>query len=173
MQEDLKNNKNKTQIKKNRTTKKSQNTSKIDIFNPKNFNINEKNNQYIKRKRNRCLKYKKRYFNDENISALHKKQSLQDSISNNEIWTNNHQTDEFFKEDILSGINWKKFKTFLPTKIMAQIKSYALKFFYKMKSCKDDSLGIDFTLNSINNIKDMIMQIESRYPNYYDIFLVL
>ena len=35
-----------------------------------------------------------------------------------------------------------------------------------MKLCKDESLGIDFTLKSVNNIKDMINQIKSKNPNY-------
>ena len=35
-----------------------------------------------------------------------------------------------------------------------------------MKACKDDSLGIDFTLSSINNVKDMINQIKIVNPHY-------
>jgi len=35
-----------------------------------------------------------------------------------------------------------------------------------MKTCKDDNLGIDFTLNSINNVKDMINQIKFVNPHY-------
>ena len=35
-----------------------------------------------------------------------------------------------------------------------------------MKTCKDDSLGIDFTLDSIKNVKDMINQIKLVNPNY-------
>ena len=35
-----------------------------------------------------------------------------------------------------------------------------------MKECKDKILGIDFILNSINNIKDMINQIKFINPNY-------
>ena len=41
-----------------------------------------------------------------------------------------------------------------------------------MKTCKDDNLGINFTLSSIHNIKDMINHIKTINPNYnsFDIF---
>ena len=68
-----------------------------------------------------------------------------------------------FNENVLSGINWKKVKTLIPTKTIAEIKSFAQNFFYKMKSCKDDNLGIDFSLNSVNSLKDMLYQIKSKY----------
>ena len=42
----------------------------------------------------------------------------------------------------------------------AQIRSHGQKFFNKMKTCKDDYLGIDFTFESIKNIRDMINQIK-------------
>ena len=35
-----------------------------------------------------------------------------------------------------------------------------------MKTCKDENLGIDFTLNSICNIRDMINQIKNHNSNY-------
>ena len=35
-----------------------------------------------------------------------------------------------------------------------------------MKSCKNDKLGIDFTLDSINNVNDMIEHIKLVNPNY-------
>ena len=46
------------------------------------------------------------------------------------------------------------------------MRSHAQKFFYKMKGCKDECLGIDFTSNSIRNIRDMINQIINRNSNY-------
>ena len=177
MEKNTKEYKDKSPKKKNRTTKMNQNVVKTNIFNSKNLNIMEKDKAYIQKKRKRSLSYKKGYFKAEKISALHKKykkQSLHDMISNNKIWEKMNRTDRTFsKKNILSGINWKKLKTLIPTKTTAEIKSFAKKFFYKMKCCKDDNLGIDFTLNSINNLKDMINQIKSKYPNYNQIFLIL
>ena len=42
-----------------------------------------------------------------------------------------------------------------------------------MKSFKDDNLGIDFTSNSINNLKDMLYQIQSKYPNIIGVISIL
>ena len=56
---------------------------------------------------------------------------------------------------------------------MAQVKSFAKIFFYRMKSCKDDNLQIDFTLNSVNTLKDMIVQIKSNYPDINTTILIL
>ena len=41
-----------------------------------------------------------------------------------------------------------------------------------MKSCKDENLGIDFTLKSVKNIKDMINQIKSKCANYDNMFIL-
>ena len=57
----------------------------------------------------------------------------------------------------LYGNNWKKIKTLISTRTAKQVRSHAQKFFIKMKFCKDEVLGIDFTLNDICNIKDMII----------------
>jgi len=47
-----------------------------------------------------------------------------------------------------------------------QVRSHAQKFYQKMKICKDEILGIDFTLNSVCNIRDMINQIKNNNINY-------
>ena len=131
----------------------SQYITKTNISNPKNLIIAGKDNVYTQKKRNRSLSDKKAYFKVEKNSVLHKMQSSHDSV--------------------LSGINWKQIKALIPTKITAEIKSFAKYFFYKMKSCKDDNLGIDFTSNSINNLKDMLFQIKSKYPNIIDCISIL
>ena len=40
-----------------------------------------------------------------------------------------------------------------------------------MKSCQDENLGIDFTLESVKNIRDMINQIKSKCANYNHMFI--
>ena len=164
MQENTKEYKDKSQNKKNRKTKMGQDVAKTNIFNSKNLNITIKNKTYIQKKRKRSLSNKK-------ASPLHKMQSLHDSISYKEILEKNESN--ILEENVLSGINWKKVKALIPTKTTAEVKSFAKKFFYKMKSCKDDDLGIDFTSNSINNLKDMLYQIQSKYPNIIDVISIL
>ena len=40
-----------------------------------------------------------------------------------------------------------------------------------MKSCKDENLGIDFTLKSVKNIRDMLNQIKTKCANYDSMFI--
>ena len=169
MDQNIKIHKNKTQTKKNRIIKMSQGIPTNTFTNVQSFNIKEKDNEYINKKRYRHLSDKKKYKVGKFL-ALHKKKSSHDSIFNSKIRTKNGTNK---KENVLSGINWKKIKALIPTKTMAEVKSFAKNYFYKMKSCKDDNLGIDFTSNSINNLKDIIDLIKSRYPNFNESFLVL
>ena len=86
-------------------------------------------------------------------------------------WTE-EERNRFIQGIALVGINWKKIKTLIPTRTAVQVRSHAQKFFLRMKLCKDENLGIDFTLESVNNIKDMINQIKSKNPNYNVIFIL-
>ena len=70
------------------------------------------------------------------------------------------------------GVKWKKIKTLIKTRTTAQIRSHSQKFFLKLKRVKDEQLGIDFTSNNINNLKEMINHIKSVNSDY-DIVKVL
>ena len=52
------------------------------------------------------------------------------------------------------------------TRSLPQIRSHAQKFFNRLKLCKSEELGIDFTKNEIKNIKDMINHIKLINSNY-------
>ncbi len=64
------------------------------------------------------------------------------------------------------GVNWKKIYPLIKTRTCDQIRSHAQKFFLKLKQVKDEQLGIDFTSDNINNIKDMINNIKSINSDY-------
>ena len=85
------------------------------------------------------------------------------------------ENNQFIQGIVLYGSNWKKVNTLIRTRSTVQVRSHAQKFFKKMKSYKNDKFGIDFTLDSINNINDMINQIKLNNPNYdiIDIFMKL
>ena len=70
------------------------------------------------------------------------------------------------------GIKWKKINPLIKTRTVAQIRSHAQKFFLRLKRVKDEKLGIDFTTNNIDNIKEMINHIKSVNSDY-DIVKVL
>ena len=75
------------------------------------------------------------------------------------------------------GVNWKKICDIhvIPSRTPIQIRSHAQKFFIKLKRCKDEELGIDFTSDNIKNINDMIAHIKSINKDYniVTIFLYL
>ena len=103
------------------------------------------------------------YFRIDDTNECKKK--ISDSIAANEGRWSKEEHDKFLEGIVLYGINWKKVKTLIGTRTSIQVRSHAQKFFYKMKTCKDENLGIDFTLNSISNIRDMINQIKNHNSN--------
>ena len=107
---------------------------------------------------------KKFYFRIEDTNEC-KIKSADNIVSNEGRWSK-EEHGKFLEGIVLYGINWKKVKTLIGTRTSIQVRSHAQKFFYKMKTCKDENLGIDFTLNSICNIRDMINQIKNHNSNY-------
>jgi len=86
-------------------------------------------------------------------------------ISNKGRWSK-EEHEKFLEGIALYGINWKKINPLIKTRTSQQVRSHAQKFYQKMKLCKDEILGIDFTLNSVCNIRDMINQIKNNNINY-------
>jgi SHAQKYF class myb-like DNA-binding protein len=64
------------------------------------------------------------------------------------------------------GVNWKKICPLIKTRTANQVRSHAQKFFLKLKQVKDEQLGIDFTSDNINSIRDMINNIKSINCDY-------
>ena len=64
------------------------------------------------------------------------------------------------------GVNWKKICPLIKTRTPNQVRSHAQKFFLKLKQVKDEQLGIDFTSDNINSIRDMINNIKSINCDY-------
>ena len=68
---------------------------------------------------------------------------------------------QFLKAIDKFGVDWRKIKRSIKTRTSNQIRSHSQKFYKKLKQCKDEDLGIDFTLDSIHNLKDIIKHIKS------------
>jgi len=94
-----------------------------------------------------------------------KNKSSDNFISKEGRWSK-EEHEKFLEGIVIYDINWKKVKTLIQTRTNTQVRSHAQKFFYKMKGCKDESLGIDFTSNTVRNIRDMINQIKNNNSNY-------
>ena len=156
------------------------------------FNVKrvvQKNNRVIQKK----LLFKTHFYFSKNISQnnndLNKNISLQKKVkrfrviyvkktlrnknkkinkNNNPItgrWTSREHKQ--FLEGLNSyGDNWKKINDIIQTRSPNQIISHAQKFYLKFKYIKDEKLGIDFTLNKINNINDMIKHIRLVNNNH-------
>ena len=80
-------------------------------------------------------------------------------------WTKDEK-DKFLEGIALYDTNWKKFTTLIKTRTLIQIRSHAQKFLIKLKNYKNEKLSIDFTLDTVTSIKDMIEQIKSLNRNY-------
>ena len=145
----------------------SENSKKIEderttnLFISQKINKLEKGNQRSKKRYIRFISIKRPYFKIENNSNVDKKKFVYSPNFNNGRWTE-EERNRFIQGIILYGNNWKKVKTLITTRSAVQVRSHAQKFFNKLKLCKDENLGIDFTLDSVNNIKDMINQIKSK-----------
>ena len=104
------------------------------------------------------------YFNVESLGKYNKK-AKEKKFAREGRWSKEEQ-EKFLEGITLYGTNWKKIKALVKTRTSIQICSHAQKFFSRMKACKDEKLGLDFTLNSVCSIADMINQIKSINNNY-------
>jgi len=151
------------------------------IFFDKNYNSRKSNGIQNKNEKNEIfivknyLTSRKLDLKDSKVKFITKKsfnerteyknKSSDNFISNEGRWSE-EEHEKFLNGIVIYGINWKKVKTLIETRTNMQVRSHAQKFFYKMKLCKDESLGIDFTSNTIRNIRDMINQIKNNNSNY-------
>ena len=101
------------------------------------------------------------------ITIKNDKKKIHMNGKDNEIgrWTK-EEREKFIEGISLYGTNWKKIDKLIKSRTSSQIRSHAQKFFIKLKSYKNLKLGIDFTSNSINSIKDMINHIKYINKNY-------
>ena len=116
----------------------------------------------LKEKKRNSFKFiikKPPYFKAHNLLDSHIKKS-----QNEGRWSNEEHC-KFLEGLELYGVKWKKYRNIIESRTLSQVRSHAQKFFLKMKLCKDENLGIDFTSNSIRNIGDMINQIKNNKNN--------
>ena len=96
----------------------------------------------------------------------YKKRQLNDNDDTNEGRWTREEHDKFLDGIFKYGANWKKVKTLISTRTIIQVRSHAQKFYMKLKMCKDERLGIDFTSDNITSIKEMILLIKTKNKNY-------
>ena len=74
---------------------------------------------------------------------------------NNGIWSDEEHK-KFIEALYIYNCKWPKIIKYIPTRTPDQLRSHAQKFYLRLKEFKDDSLGLDFTLETIKNLNDII-----------------
>ena len=157
-------------------------TEKIVYFNtkiPKKINnklisntINNSNNEIKNPKHNLTSKFslnkKIKLFK---VETFEEYDPDEDKTPNSGKWTLKEQI-QFFQALDKFGVKWKKFGKIIKTRTAGQIRSHCQKFFKRLKNCKDEELGIDFTSDNIKNMNDVINHIKSVNKNF-DIVSIL
>ncbi len=96
-----------------------------------------------------------------------KKKRVKFVVSNLELGRWSYEEHKRFVRSIVKYPNdWVKITKEVKTRSDVQIRSHCQKFFKKLKKCKSDQLGIDFTSDTIHSIKDMIDHVNSVNNNY-------
>jgi SHAQKYF class myb-like DNA-binding protein len=135
---------------------------------PKIFMIKKINNLRLEKARENTIKFlskKALRFVVEKNEEYNKKKLNENDEMNEGRWAE-EEHDKFLDGIAKYGINWKKVKTMINSCTPVQVRSHAQKFYRKLKMCKDEQLGIDFTKDDISNIRDMIHQIKETNSNY-------
>ena len=140
-----------------------QNTFKRKIF----FYKKIYKNQLEKDKENsiKFLSKKTLRFKVEKSEEYNKRKIQENDETNEGRWTR-EEHDKFLDGIVQYGINWKKVKSLINTRSPIQVRSHAQKFYRKLKMCKDEKLGIDFTSDNITSIREMILLIKTTSSNY-------
>ena len=79
-------------------------------------------------------------------------------------WTKSEHN-KFIEALYLYNCDWLKTQSYLKNRTYYQISSHAQKFFLKLKTFKDEKLGLDFTSDNINKLKDIITIIKQKEKN--------
>lgn len=118
------------------------------------FKINYINNEKESFLNENKLKVKEMKIKKEKIFSLTKEKS------ENEGRWNDDEHLRFIEAISIYGNNWKEVQKYVGTRSSNQVRSHAQKFILKLKTFKDDSLGIDLTDNSLKNLNDIIKVIK-------------
>ena len=96
-----------------------------------------------------------------------KKKRVKFVVSNLELGRWSYEEHKRFVRSIVKyPNNWEKITKEVKTRSDVQIRSHSQKFFKKLKKCRSDQLGIDFTSDTIHSIKDMIDHVNAVNNNY-------
>ena len=70
--------------------------------------------------------------------------------------------DKFIEALYLYENDWPRIQMFIKNRTHKQVRSHAQKFYLKLKTFKDDELGLDFTSSNVKNIEDIINIVKQK-----------
>ena len=79
----------------------------------------------------------------------------------NGLWEKSEHN-KFIEALYLYNCAWKKIESYLKNRTYKQIRSHAQKFYLRLKSFKDEELGLDFTSPHVKDLKDIIKIIREK-----------
>ena len=86
---------------------------------------------------------------------------LANSLGSYGLWDKSEHN-KFIEALYLYNCAWTKIESYLKNRTYKQIRSHAQKFYLKLKSFKDEELGLDFTSPYVKDLKDIIKIIEEK-----------
>ena len=72
---------------------------------------------------------------------------------------------KFIEALYLYDCDWRKIQKYIKNRICNQVRSHAQKFYLKLKTFKDEELGLDFTTPNVKSLKDIIKIIKEKESN--------
>ena len=105
----------------------------------------------------------KKMFNVTKI-IYKKNKRISDIYNSHGLW-NKSEHNKFIEALYLYNCAWTKIESYLKNRTYKQIRSHAQKFYLKLKSFKDEELGVDFTSPHVKDLKDIIKIIKEKESN--------
>ena len=136
--------------------KESTSLSSLETKNPlksnkfKLFKINSLENNFLQKK----------LFQISTIKYEKNKETK--NVFNRHGYWHKFEHKKFIEALYLYNCDWVKIHAHLKSRTYKQVRSHAQKFYLKLKSFKDEELGLDFTSPYVKDVKDIIKIIKEK-----------
>jgi len=117
-------------------------------------------------KSNKFIHFRYTYLGKKKMLKTSKKKNLinkiNENISNRNGYWYEFEHKKFIEALYLCDREWLKIKLYIKDTIYVQIRSHAQKFYNKLKSFKDEELGVDFTSLHVKSLKDIVNIVKDK-----------
>ena len=76
-------------------------------------------------------------------------------------WTKSDHL-KFIEALYLYDCSWKKIQLYIKNRTYGQVRSHAQKYYLKLKTFKDEELGLDFTTSNVKSLNDIIRIVKEK-----------